>query len=240
LWFDSTQVSQHSYPTAKTAETTKLHPLKGFFMKLYYSEGACSMASHIAINEAGLKYTPVAMSFDKGDLNTPQFLGLNPVGAIPVLELDNGKVLSEGVAIMQYVAAQNPQANLTPKVDSFEHFEFLKWMNFIATELHKTWGTLFVTDRITKNVDAQKEIRDFTIASLTEKFEVLDHHLAKNNFLCGSQYTVADGYLFTIMSWSPWTKVDYSKHKYLAAYIARVGERPAVLKTIKIEEAASA
>ena len=205
-------------------------------MKLYYAEGACSMASHIAMNEAGLKYEPVKLSFDKGDLNTPQFLRLNPVGAIPVLELDNGKVLTEGTAIMQYLAAQNPKANLTPAVGSFEHFEFLKWMNFIATELHKGFSPLFMVEYISKNADAQKDITTFTKAALDEKFEVLDHHFAKNQYLCGSQYSVADGYLFTIMSWAPWTKVDYSKHKYLAAFVARIGERPAVLKTIKIEE----
>ena len=142
--------------------------------------------------------------------------------------------------VLQCIAAQNPQANLAPKTDSFEYFEFVKWMNFISTELHKGFSPLFGMDYITKNADAQKDIRDYTINNLNERFEILDAQLSKNNFLCGSQYTVADGYLFTIMSWSQWTKVDYSKYKYLAAYVARVGERPAVLKTIKIEEAASA
>lgn len=205
-------------------------------MKLYFAEGACSMASHIALNEAGMKYTPVPMSMDKGDLNTPQFLGLNPMGAVPVLELDNGKTLTEGAAIMEYIASLNPQANLTPKADSFEYFQFRKWMNFIATEVHKGFSPLWMIDSITKNKDAQKDIRDFTIQNLNEKFEILDSVFAKNNFLCGSQYTVADGYLFTIMSWCQYSKVDYSKYKYLAAYVARIGERPAVLKTIKLEE----
>jgi len=194
------------------------------------------MASHIALNEAGIKYTPVPMSFSKGDFNTPQFLGLNPMGAIPVLELDNGVALTEGVAIMKYIAAQYPQANLAPKADSFEYFQFTKWMNFISSELHKGFGPLFYAGYMTKNEDAQKEIREYTINNLTEKFEVLDHVFAKNNFLCGSEYTVADGYLFTIMSWCQDSKVDYSKFKYLAAYVARIGERPAVLKTIKLEE----
>ena len=205
-------------------------------MKLYFSEGACSMASHIALNEAGVKYTPVPMSHDKGDFNTPQFLGLNPVGAVPVLELDNGKVLTEGSAIMEYIASQNPQANLTPKFDTFEYFQFRKWMNFIATELHKGFSPLWTASYMTKNEEAQNEIKEYTINNLMEKFEILDHALSKNNYLCGSEYTVADGYLFTIMSWCPYTKVDYSKHKYLAAYVARIGERPAVLKTIKLEE----
>lgn len=205
-------------------------------MKLYFSEGACSMASHIALNEAGVKYTPVPVSMDKGETNTAQFLGMNPLGAVPVLELDNGKVLTEGAAIMEYIAAQNPQANLTPKFDSFEYFQFRKWMNFIATELHKGFSPLWAIDSITKNADAQKDIRNYVVNSLNERFEVLDQTFAKNNFLCGSQYTVADGYLFTIMSWCQYTKVDYSKYKYLAAYVSRIGERPAVLKTIKIEE----
>jgi len=205
-------------------------------MKLYFSEGACSMASHIALNEAGVKYTPVPMSFEKGDANTPQFLGLNPLGSVPVLELDNGKVLTEGVAIMEYVANQNPQANLVPKNDTFEYYEFKKWMNFISTELHKGFSPLFGLQYMTKNTDAQQEIREFVVNNLNERFEILDHVFSKNNYLCGSQYTVADGYLFTIMSWSQWVKVDYSKFKYLAAYLARVGERPAVLNTIKLEE----
>jgi glutathione S-transferase len=209
-------------------------------MKLYFSEGACSMASHIALNEAAVSYTPVAMSFDKGDFAKPEFLTLNPMGAIPVLELDDGRTLTEGVAIMQYVATLNPEAKLAPKAGTFEHFEFLKWMNFIATELHKGFSPLFYTARITKNEDAQKDIRDFTLQALDGCFEVVDQQLAKTQFLCGQNFTVADGYLFTILSWAPWTKVDYSKHKNLAAYIARIGERPAVLKTIQIEESLSA
>jgi len=205
-------------------------------MKLYFSEGACSMASHIALNEAGVKYTPVPVSMDKGENNTPQFLGLNPLGAVPVLELDNGKVLTEGSAIMEYIASQNPQANLTPKYETFEYFQFRKWMNFIATELHKGFNPIWAVGYMTENKDAQNDIRNYAINSLNERFEVLDSVFAKNNFLCGSQYTVADGYLFTIMSWCQYTKVDYSKYKYLAAYVARIGERPAVLKTIKVEE----
>jgi glutathione S-transferase len=205
-------------------------------MKLYFSEGACSMASHIALNEAGVSYTPVAMSFDKGDFAKPEFLALNPMGAIPVLELDDGRALTEGVAIMQYVATLNPEAGLSPKAGTFEHFEFLKWMNFIATELHKGFSPLFYTPRITKNEEAQKDITTFTLQALDGCFEVVDQQLSKTPFLCGQTFTVADGYLFTIMSWAPWTKVDYSKHKNLAAYVARIGERPAVLKTIQIEE----
>ncbi len=226
MWFDSYLQYQHSI----TQFT------KGIYMKLYFSEGACSMASHIALNEAGIKYTPVPVSFDKGENETAHFLGLNPLGAIPVLELDNGKALTEGVAIMEYIAAQNPQANLVPAKDSFEYFTFKKWMNFISTEVHKGFTPLFAVEYMTKNKDAQQEIRDYAINNLNERFAVIDHELSKNNFLCGSQYTVADGYLFTVMSWSQYSKVDYSKFKYLAAYLARVGERPAVLKTIKLEE----
>lgn len=205
-------------------------------MKLYFSEGACSMASHIALNEAGAKYTPVPVSFEKGDNEKPQFLGMNPTGAVPVLELDNGKVLTEGAAIMEYIASQYPQANLAPKFDTFEYFQFRKWMNFLATEVHKGFSPLWGLSYITKDTKAQEDIRNFTVHGLEEKFAILDNEFSKNQFLCGSQYTVADGYLFTLMSWCPYVKVDYSKFKYLAAYVARIGERPAVLKTIKLEE----
>lgn len=225
--FDSLCVPEHSI---------HLPSMKGILMKLYFSEGACSMASHIALNEAGMKYTPVPVNFSKGESSTPQFLGMNPLGAVPVLELDNGKVLTEGAAIMEYIAAQNPQANLAPKFDTFEYFQFRKWMNFIATELHKGFAPLWSLEYMTKNKDAQNEIREFTINTLNDSFAVLDQTLSKNSYLCGSQYTVADGYLFTIMSWCQYVKIDYSKHKYLAAYVARIGERPAVLKTIKLEE----
>jgi glutathione S-transferase len=205
-------------------------------MKLYFSEGACSMASHIALNEAGVSYTPVSMSFDKGDFSKPEFLALNPMGAVPVLELDDGQALTEGVAIMQYVASLNPEAGLAPKTGTPEHYHFLKWMNFIATELHKGFSPLFYTSRITKNEEAQQDIRHFTLQALDECFEVVDHQLAKTPYLCGQTFTVADGYLFTVMSWAQWTKVDYSRHKNLAAHIARIAERPAVLKTIQLEE----
>jgi len=205
-------------------------------MKLYFSEGACSMASHIALNEAGIAYTPKPMRFDQGDFNNPHFLNLNPMGAVPVLELDNGQSLTEGVAIMEYIASLNPEANLAPKYGTFEYFKFKQWMNFISTEMHKGFSPLYSVSHMTKDESAQQEIKNFVLHNLDEKFAVLDQALAKSDFICGIHYTVADGYLFTIMSWAPWMNIDYSKYKNLAAYIARIGERPAVLKTIELEE----
>lgn len=205
-------------------------------MKLYFSEGACSMASHIALNEAGIKYTPVPMVYDRGDYTSPQFLDLNPLGAVPVLELDNGKALTEGVAIMEYIASQNPQSNLVPQYGTFEYFQFRKWMNFIAMELHKGFSPLWSLKFISRNEGAQNDIREYSLKNLRERFEVLDQHFTKHKYLCGDHYTVADGYLFTIMSWCPFAQVDYSKYKQLGAYVSRINERPAVLKTLKLEE----
>ncbi|WP_448192319.1 glutathione transferase GstA [Azospirillum sp. sgz301742] len=191
-------------------------------MKLYMKPGACSLASHIVLRESGLPFDLVKVDLaakkteDGGD-----FLAVNPKGQVPTLGLPEGGILTEGPVILQYVADQAPAKNLLPAHGSLERYRVLEWLNFIGTEVHKTFSPLF---RPT-TPDAFKAIAKDNLAA---KFAVLDARLAGNAFLAGDAFTVADAYAFTVVSWAKPMGIDLSRWPNLSAYMARVAERPAV------------
>lgn len=205
-------------------------------MKFYFAQGTCSLASHIALNELGLNYTPIPMDFEGDDFSDPGFMKLNPSGSVPVLELENGRVLTEGVVIMEYLATLKPYLELVPEYGTYEYFNFRKWMNYLATELHKGFGPLWNMDSISDQEETRKVIWNHATSQLTECFEFLNRHLSTHPFLCGNAYTVADGYLFTIMSWCSFVDLDYTNCLHLGEYVSRIESRPAVIKTLKLEE----
>ncbi|HYG90717.1 MAG TPA: glutathione transferase GstA [Azospirillum sp.] len=191
-------------------------------MKLYMKPGACSLASHIVLREAGLPFDLVKVDLatkkteDGGD-----FLAVNPKGQVPTLGLDEGGILTEGAVIMQYVADKAPSSGLIPEHGSLERYRVLEWLNFVGSELHKTFSPLF---RPT-TPDAFKAVIKENLAA---KFAVLDRHLAGNHFLMGDRFTVADAYCFTVARWAKPMGIDLSRWPSLAAYMARVAERPTV------------
>ena len=205
-------------------------------MKLYFSPGACSMASHIVLEEMGIKYET-----DKVDMKTKktsageEYAKINPKSQVPALKTDDGQILTEGAVIMQYVADQKPEKNLLPKWGTFERYRANEWLNYVATEIHKNLSILFAADRLVSEKTGNEQLRAGVKEGLSKKFEYLDAHLQKNQFILGSQFSAADAYLFTVLSWHDHLKVDLSKFKNVLGFMERVGTRPAVQKVLKTE-----
>ncbi len=195
-------------------------------MKLYYSPGACSLSPHIALLEAGLPYDLVKVDLKAKKLeNGDDFLKINPKGQVPTLTLDSGEVVTEGPVIVQMIADKAAAKNLAPARDSAERYKLLEWLNFITTELHKNFGPMFspvLAD------DAKAFFKDRVMG----KFKYIDGALAGNDYLMGKQFTVADGYLFTMLSWAERMKFDLAALPNLLAYKARVGARPKVQEAL--------
>ena len=204
-------------------------------MKLYTAPGACSLACDIALEESGLAFDRVLMSFEKGDLNTPEFLKINPMGAVPALEVSPGACLTEGPAILQYIADQNPSAGLMPS-HGFDRYRALEWLNFITSELHKnTYGNLFATERLITDQDSQTEFRKNVAHGLNDRLDWVNARLEGKAFCLGDSFTVCDAYLFTVLSWSKHLGIDLSPWRNITSYQARVFERPGVQRAMKAE-----
>ena len=191
-------------------------------MKLYYSPGACSLSPHIALLEAGLPYDLVKVDLKAKKLeNGDDFLAINPKGQVPTLVLESGDVVTEGPVIVQIIADKVAAKNLAPARDSAERYKLQEWLTYINSEVHKSFGPMFspvLAD------DAKAFFKDRVMG----KFKYLDGALAGNDYLMGKQFTVADGYLFTMLSWADRMKFDLAALPNLLAYKARVGARPAV------------
>ena len=198
-------------------------------MKLYYSPGACSLSPHIVLHEAGLAYTPVLASTKSHKLQDgTDFYTINPLGYVPVLELDDGTRLREGPAIVQYLADQAPHKNLAPANGTLARYRLQEWLTFIGTELHKSFGPLF-TPGTPEDYKAQVRER------LLGRLQWVDGELAHKPYLMGEHFSVADAYLFTVTNWAPAVNLDISALKNLAAYRERIAARPAVQAAMKAE-----
>lgn len=201
-------------------------------MKLYYSPSACSFSPHIALREAGLDFELVKVDLKSHTLvaNGSDFSRINPKGYVPVLELDDGSVLTEGPAIVQYIADRKPESGLAPKGGTFERYRLQEWLGFINSEIHKGFGPLF-------NPKTPDETKTSARANLSKRLAFVAEHLARNDFLLGTQFSVADGYLFTVLSWSKWVGLDLGQWPSLVAFVERVGSRPSVKAALAAEAA---
>jgi glutathione S-transferase len=198
-------------------------------MKLYYSPGACSLSPHIALLEAGLPYDLVKVDLRAKKLeNGDDYLKVNPKGQVPALSLDNGEFMTEGPVIVQMIADKAAGKNLAPARDSAERYKLQEWLNFITAELHKNFGPMF-------SPVLADEAKAFFKDRLMGKFKYLDGALAGRDYLMGKQFTVADGYLFTMLFWADRMKFDLSALPNLLAYKARVAARPKVQEAINKE-----
>jgi glutathione S-transferase len=200
-------------------------------MKLYYSPGACSLSPHIVLREAGLPFDLVKV--DTKTKKTEQgedFSAINPKGYVPTLQLDNGQRLTEGPAIVQYLADQVPEKKLAPANGTLERARLQEWLNFITSELHKGFSPLFMptTPEDYKSIAQQALIRRLTF---------VDQSLssAKKPFLLGDTFTVADAYLFTVANWAGFIGLDVKSLTALAEFQGRVRERPAVAAALRAE-----
>jgi glutathione S-transferase len=207
-------------------------------MKLYYMQGACSLAPHFILEELGLPYQGVLISGDKGENETPEFKKLNPTGAVPVLVLDDGKVITENVAILSYLADLKPEAKLLPPANSFERIRALEWLSFSATYIHHAFGNIFGAKYLTKDKSAADQVEASGRARAEEHFNFVESrlNLTKSNYVLGSNYTVCDAYLFVFFSWAKHLKFDLSRWPAYSALAARIAERPASLRVLKIED----
>ncbi|WP_437684065.1 glutathione transferase GstA [Sorangium sp. So ce131] len=200
-------------------------------MKLYFSPGACSLSPHITLREAGLEFDLEQVHLGTKKTKTgADFTQINPKGYVPALELDSGEVLTEGPAIVQYIADQRPESGLAPPAGTLQRYRLQEWLNFISTELHKQFGPLFGPKTEAQQKDAAR-------ATIGRRFDFVAQRLEGNSYLMGEQFTVADAYLFTVLTWTNFAGIDLSRWPALARFAERVGARPAVQAALKAEKA---
>jgi glutathione S-transferase len=198
-------------------------------MKLYYSPGACSLSPHIVLRESGLAFEPVLASTKTHKLQDgTDYYTINPKGYVPLLELDSGERLSEGPAIVQYIADQVPAKKLAPAAGTMARYHLQEWLNFIASELHKGIGGMF-------NPAMPEEAKQLMRDRASGRLKWVDTQLEGRNYLMGDEFSVADAYLFTVSRWTQPTGIDITSLKNLSAFMARMEGRPAVQEAMKAE-----
>ncbi|RQP25825.1 glutathione transferase GstA [Piscinibacter terrae] len=198
-------------------------------MKLYYSPGACSLSPHIALHEAGLPFEHVLTSTKSHKLaDGTDYYGINPKGYVPLLEFDDGTRLTEGPAIVQWIADQVPEKKLAPPAGTKERYRLMEWLNFITSEIHKAAGVLFIPNM-------PEEAKAIYREKILGRFAYVDQQLEGKQFLMGDTFTVADCYLFVVTNWTKPLGLDISGLKHLTAHHARVGARPSAQAAMKHE-----
>jgi glutathione S-transferase len=198
-------------------------------MQLYYTPGVCSLASHIILREAGAKFDLV-----RADIKTKKladggdFFAVNSKGAVPVLKLDDGQLLTEGPAILQYIADQNPAAKLAPPNGTIERLRVQEWLNFVTSELHKTFTPLF-------DASADPKVKEYYQNLLSKKLTWLNGSLAGKAFLTGNDFTIADAYAFVVLNWTNFLGIDLSQYPNIQDFQSRVAARPKVQEALAAE-----
>ncbi|WP_323836777.1 glutathione transferase GstA [Photorhabdus africana] len=198
-------------------------------MKLYYQPGACSLSPHIILREAGLDFSVIKVDLKtKKTENGDDFFAINPKGQIPTLLLDNNEILTEGSVIVQYIADQKPDKKLIAPAGTMERYHQLEWLSHISSEIHKGFSPLFFPG-------TPENYRPVAINNLLRRFKYIDEVLAKQPYIAGEHFTVADAYLFTLSNWAPLVQLDLSDRVHLKAYQERIAERPNVRDALKAE-----
>ena len=198
-------------------------------MQLYFSPGACSLASYITVLEAGL-----TVVLKRADLKAKKledgsdYLAINSKGSVPALKLDNGQVLTEGVAIMQYLADQKPESGLAPKNGTLERYRVQEWLNYITSEVHKSFSPLW-------NPALDPAVKTYASENLFKKLDWVNSQLVGKKYLTGDTFTIADAYLFTVVNWTNFLGIDMAKWPALKEFQARVAARPKVQEALKAE-----
>jgi glutathione S-transferase len=198
-------------------------------MKLYFSPGACSLSPHIVLLEAGLPFT-----LEKVDLRSKvtasgqDFRTINSKGYVPALETDSGAILTEGPAIVQYLADRAPEKLLAPAPGTMERYQLMSWLNFIGTEIHKNYSPMF-------KPDAGDEIKAYAKGNLLQRYGYVDKMLEGRDYLGGERFSVADVYLFVVTNWASHIKLDLSAFPNVLAFQKRIGARPAVQQALRAE-----
>ena len=199
-------------------------------MKLYYKPGACSLATHIVLHEAGETFDIEEVDTEAGRTKSGgDYTTINPKGYVPALELASGEVLSEGAAILQYVADQHPESDLAPKAGTIARARLQEHLNYTASELHKAFGPFFSSTA----GEADKQAAGKAVG---HKFDYLNDMLSDGRtYLLGNSFSVSDAYLFVVANWSNFTGIDLKKWPHVAAFVDRVAARPAAQAAMKAE-----
>jgi glutathione S-transferase len=198
-------------------------------MKLYYSPGACSMAPHIVLREAGYKFDAEKVDIpNKKTAGGDDYWNINSKGYVPALQLDDGQVLTEVGVICQYLADQKPESGLAPKFGGMERYQLMEMLNFTASEIHKQLGALF-------NPKMTPEMKEVQLGVIERRFNALEKLLEGKQYSMGDKFSVADAYLYTVLNWTGMHKIDLAKWPNIKGYMARVAARPAVQETLKAE-----
>lgn len=198
-------------------------------MKLYYSPNACSLSAHIVLRECDNTFEMESVDLkNKKTGSGSDYLKINPKGYVPALELDNGNILTEASVIIQYLADASPQFKLAPAIGTFERYRLQEWLNFIATEIHKGLGVFFIPN-------LPEEFKKIAMGNIHRKFDYLENHLSKHSTLLDDTFTVADAYLFTVLRWTHYFKIDLTPWPSLPKYMGTIAQRHAVQAALKAE-----
>ena len=198
-------------------------------MKLYYAPHTCSLSPHVELRELGLPFELVRVdNTTKQTVNGVDFRSINPKGYVAALELDDGRILTEGPAIVQYLADVKPESGLAPPAGTWERVRLQEWLNFVTSEMHAGSAPLF-------HAALPDEAKAFFREKLLKRFDFLQDTLAQRLYLTGNSFSVADAYLFTVLGWCTFFSIDLSRWPALPAYLAKVGARPAVQAALRAE-----
>lgn len=199
-------------------------------MKLYYTRSACSLTVRIILNELGHVFQDEEVDLRTRKTSTAaDYLAINPKGAVPALCLDNGDLLTENQIILQYLADSTPGQTLLAPVGELKRYHALEWVNYVATELHKTIGIFF-------KPDLDEETKKLFLSIAMTKLNYVNEHLAQGPYFMGADFSLADAYLFVILRWAHYLKMDLSAYKHLERFMSVVGERPAVRASLQQEK----
>lgn len=198
-------------------------------MKLYFTPGACSLAPHIALREAGLAFDLEQVDLAaKKTKSGEDYTTVNPKGYVPALRLDDGRVLTEASVVVQYIADLKPEADLIPRPGNFERYRVQEWLNFVGSELHKSFGPLF-------KPNTPDEYKAISKENIGKRLDFVDRQLAGKDYLMGAGFTVADAYCFPVVSWTKLFEISLDHWRNLTAYMERVRGRPRVREALEAE-----
>lgn len=198
-------------------------------MKLYYSPGACCMSCHIALEESKIPFELVYVGRKADPAIKKAYLQINPLGAVPALELDNNIILTQNIAILEYIADQKPETGLIEKVGTVERAEIMKWLSLIASDLQKSFLPIFALEKISTHAETQAEIKKWSFSNIEKYLTIIDAHLQNKTYLASERFTIADCYLYTVYQWTKNISFPTEKFTALNRYSALIAKRPSVI-----------
>lgn len=198
-------------------------------MKLYFFPGACSMSCHIALQETKTPFELMYVGKKADPKIRETFLSINPLGTVPTLVLSDGKILTQNIAILEYIADTHPESHLIAKSGTYERADTMRWLSFIASDLHKAFAPLFGLNRISNNPETQKHIKEWSTKEIEKYLSIVNLHLKNKDFLVGNHFGVADCYLFTVYQWTKAVSIPTEKFPEINRYDSAIGKRPSVI-----------